>query len=503
MRRSPTRLTVPVTDDPSLPVWTSRMWTMGFLSCALLSFLNQFFAYRSEPIVISQISIQVTALLYLLSTTPWTPMLIGGIHGSLMHAWIWIWMQVVALPIGHFLAWVLLEKKFRVFGRECSLNPGPFNVKEHVLISIFANAGASFGGGNAYAIGIVTIIKAFYKRNISFVTSLLLVITTQVLGYGWAGLMRKYVVEPAHMWWPVSLVQVSLMRYGDSREGEAADDAGQVLLDRAHLQLRVVHGAGVLFPTLTAVSWVCWVFPNSITMQQIGSGLNGLDIGAFTLDWSTVVSWLGSPLVTPFFATANVLVGYVLLVYIMLPVAYWVLNLYSASRYPMFSNELFDASGQLYNIHNIVNDKFEIDMDAYAKQGRIHLSLFFAVSYGLGFATIAATLSHVTFFYGKEMYQRFRESYKGKMDVHARLMKRYDDIPNWWFYILLEASMTVSMVLFTVFKEEVQLPWWASSWPAPWPSSSRSPSTPGLNIITEYCWGLIMPGKPIGNVCFK
>jgi len=27
--------------------------------------------------------------------------------------------------------------------------------------------------------------------------------------------------------------------------------------------------------------------------------------------------------------------------------------------------------------------------------------------------------------------------------------------------------------------------------------------TPGLNIITEYCMGLIMPGRPIANVCFK
>ena len=35
----------------------------------------------------------------------------------------------------------------------------------------------------------------------------------QVLGYGWAGLLRKYVVEPAHMWWPATLVQVSLFRY--------------------------------------------------------------------------------------------------------------------------------------------------------------------------------------------------------------------------------------------------------------------------------------------------
>ena len=37
-------------------------------------------------------------------------------------------------------------------------------------------------------------------------------INLQVLGYGWAGLLRKYVVEPAHMWWPATLVQVSLFR---------------------------------------------------------------------------------------------------------------------------------------------------------------------------------------------------------------------------------------------------------------------------------------------------
>ncbi|KAI7992656.1 Oligopeptide transporter 4 [Camellia lanceoleosa] len=61
-------------------------------------------------------------------------------------------------------------------------------------------------------VGIVTIIKAFYKRKISFLAGWLLIVTTQVLGYGWAGLLRKYVVEPAHMWWPSTLVQVSLFR---------------------------------------------------------------------------------------------------------------------------------------------------------------------------------------------------------------------------------------------------------------------------------------------------
>eukprot|EP01018_Ginkgo_biloba_P011171 Gb_02653 [translate_table: standard] len=34
----------------------------------------------------------------------------------------------------------------------------------------------------------------------------------QGLGYGWAGLFRIYVVEPAHMWWSNRVAQVSLLR---------------------------------------------------------------------------------------------------------------------------------------------------------------------------------------------------------------------------------------------------------------------------------------------------
>ncbi|KAF8729164.1 hypothetical protein HU200_017747 [Digitaria exilis] len=145
------RLTVPSTDDPSLPVWTFRMWTIGLASCALLSFLNQFFSYRSEPLIVTQITV-----------------------------------QVASLPVGHFMARVLPRTRYRLpkmlGGGEWSLNPGPFNIKEHVLISIFANAGFAFGIGSAYAVGIVNIIRAFYHRHISFLTGWLLVITTQVLG---------------------------------------------------------------------------------------------------------------------------------------------------------------------------------------------------------------------------------------------------------------------------------------------------------------------------------
>ncbi|GKA09044.1 oligopeptide transporter 4-like protein [Tanacetum coccineum] len=54
------------------------------------------------------------------------------------------------------MAKLLPTTKFSIPGcgsRKFSLNPGPFNMKEHVLITIFANAGAAFGSGPAYAVG--------------------------------------------------------------------------------------------------------------------------------------------------------------------------------------------------------------------------------------------------------------------------------------------------------------------------------------------------------------
>ncbi|KAJ3707047.1 hypothetical protein LUZ61_010752 [Rhynchospora tenuis] len=473
------RMTVLTTDDPTLPVWTFRMWVIGIFSCALMSFLNQFFSYRTEPLIITSITV-----------------------------------QVASLPAGRLLANILPEKKFRLPGfgdRLFSLNPGPFNIKEHVLISIFANAGYAFGNGSAYAVGIVNIIKAFYHRNISFFAGWLLIITTQVLGYGWAGLMRKYVVEPAHMWWPSTLVQVSLFRALHEKE-ENRMSRSKFFLITLICSFTWYTIPGYFFPTLTSISWLCYIFKNSVTAQQLGSGMKGLGLGAFSLDWSAVSSFLFSPLISPFFAIANIFVGFFLFMYVAIPVTYWGLDLYSAKKYPIFSSHLFTGNGTKYDISAIVNQNFELDKAAYAQQGRIHLSTFFALSYGLSFATIAATITHVGFFYGSEIYERFRASYKGKPDIHTRMMKKYEDIPAWWFYFLLALTIVISLVLCTVLKHQVQLPWWgllfacAMAFVFTLPISiitATTNQTPGLNVITEYSMGLIYPGRPIANVCFK
>ena len=157
---------------------------------------------------------------------------------------------------------------------------------------------------------------------------------------------------------------------------------------------------GYLFPKLTSISWLCWIFPSSILAHQLGSGLHGLGIGAFGFDWATISSYLGSPLASPWFATANIAAGFVLLMYVIAPIAYW-LNIYEAKNFPIFSDGLFTSTGQSYNISAIIDPKFHIDLDAYDRQGPLYLSTIFAMIYGLNFACLTATVVHVFLFHGR------------------------------------------------------------------------------------------------------
>ncbi|XP_074279350.1 oligopeptide transporter 2-like [Silene latifolia] len=474
------RLTVSNDDDPKLPVWTFRMWFLGIGSCLLLSFLNTFFYYRSEPLIISMITV-----------------------------------QVATLPIGRFMARVLPTTVYRIGSWEFSFNSGPFNTKEHVLISMFANAGASFGGGPAYAVGIVDIIKVFYFRKISFFASFILIITTQVLGYGWAGILRKYVVDPAEMWWPSSLVQVSLFRALHEKEDKTKDKSisrSKFFIIALICSFAYYIFPGFLFQTLGNISLICLFAPKTVTNHIIGSGLQGLGIGSFTFNWNVIAAFLQSPLVTPFFAIVNVAVGYVLTMYVAVPIAYWGLNSFNARTFPFLSSDLFTPSGQSYDITSIVNNKFQLDVDAYAKQGRVNLSMFFAFSYGLGFAAVVATLSHVLLFNGRDIYQQYKASSRGKVDIHTKMMKKYKDVPFWWFGALLVGSFAVSLLLCIFMVDEVQMPWWGLIFASglafifTLPVSiitATTNQTPGINIITEYLMGLILPGRPIANVVFK
>ncbi|RWR87643.1 oligopeptide transporter 7-like protein [Cinnamomum micranthum f. kanehirae] len=490
-------LTVPITDDPSIPVLTFRMWFLGLLSCVLLSFLNQFFWYRSEPLSINAIS-----------------------------------AQIAVVPFGRLMAATLSERRFFKGSRwEFTLNPGPFNIKEHVLITIFANAGA----GTVYAIHIVTAIKAYYKKRTTFLPAFLVSLTTQVLGFGWAGLFRRFLVEPAEMWWPMNLVQVSLFSRNkaslvvDVAAGAGGEGSAWALNEKEkRVKGRTTRNQffliaficsfcyyvipGYLFPMLTSISWVCWIFPQSILAQQLGSGLSGLGIGAIGIDWSAVSSYLGSPLASPWFATANVAVGFVIVMYVMTPIAYW-LNVFNAKTFPIFSDELFTSTGQEYDIASIIDSKFHLDLKAYNKNGPLHLSTFFAMTYGIGFAALTATIVHVCVFHGRDIWNlTISAATKTKMDVHSRLMQKYKQVPEWWFQVILIGTIALSLFACEYYKDQLQLPWWgvllacAVALVFTLPIGVISATTnqmPGLNIVTEYMMGYMYPGRPVANMCFK
>ncbi|KAI3502831.1 hypothetical protein L1887_31175 [Cichorium endivia] len=469
-------LTVPVTDNPSLPVVTFRMWTLGTVACVLLSFLNQFFWYRREPLSVTSIS-----------------------------------AQIVFVPLGHLMAATITEKIFFQGKRyEFTFNPGPFNVKEHVLITIFANSGA----GNPYAIHIVSAVKIFYGKTLTFWLSLIVVVTTQVLGFGFAGIFRRYLVEPAAMWWPHNLVQVSIFRALHEKE---ARPKGGLTRNGFFIIAFICSFAyyvlpGYLFPMLTSLSWLCWIFPKSVLAQQIGSGLHGLGLGAIGLDWSSISSYLGSPLASPWFATVNIAVGYGLVTYVITPLAYW-FNVYDAKRFPIFSDDLFTFSGQSYNTSAIVDANFHFDSDGYEQEGQIYLSIFLTMTYAFSFACLSATVVHVIVFHGRELSQLSNSAFQEeKLDVHSRLMRRYNHVPEWWFTCILLTNIVATLFVCEYYKSELQLPWWAFllacglafffTLPIGIITATTN-QTPGLNVITEYIIGYLYPEYPVANMCFK
>ena len=123
------RSAVANTDDPTMPVSSLRTWVIGLIWAIIIPGMNQFFFFRYPSVSV------------------------GGVcraHNSHQRSFDRFHSQIVAqllsLPVGR--AWAKFMPNYKIFG--VSLNPGPFTVKEHVLITIMASVGA----GSAYAVGL-------------------------------------------------------------------------------------------------------------------------------------------------------------------------------------------------------------------------------------------------------------------------------------------------------------------------------------------------------------
>lgn len=158
---------------------------------------------------------------------------------------------------------------------------------------------------------------------------------------------------------------------------------------------------GHFFPSISALSFVCWIWNTSVTAQLIGSARNGFGLGTFGLDWNIMTGFVGNPLIYPLSTIINIAVGFVFFLYVICPIAYWT-NLYDAKKFPHLSFDLFDKYGQMYNVSKILNeDDLTFNEEGYESYSIPYKRIAYVFTDGFQFASLMATLSHFVMFHGR------------------------------------------------------------------------------------------------------
>ncbi|EJF60906.1 OPT oligopeptide transporter [Dichomitus squalens LYAD-421 SS1] len=464
------RSAVANTDDPDMPVNTFRAWFIGLIWSIILPGMNQFFFFRYP-------SVTVTSIV----------------------------AQLLSYPIGRL--WARTVPNVKIFG--VSLNPGPFTVKEHVLITIMANVGYQ----SAYATDIVAVQRVYYNQTYNFGYQWMVTMSTQLIGFSVGGIARRFLVAPPSMIWPSNLVTCALFNTLHSQHYAGMGNRGGISRERFFLYVFIgsfcwYFVPGYIFTALSFFNWVCWIAPNNVVVNQLFGYYSGLGMSLITFDWSQI-AYIGSPLATPWWASANVAAGFVFFFWFLTPILYYT-NTWYAKYLPISSRGSFDNTGGSYDVSQILTPEATLDVEKYKAYSPLFLSTTFALSYGLSFASITATITHTFLYFRKQIWIQARRALSEQPDIHARLMSRYPQVPEWWYAVIF-----VTMFVFGAVSIEVwhtQMPIWALvlalaiSFVYTVPIGMIQAITNqqvGLNVIAELIVGYALPGRPIAMMMFK
>ncbi|KAF9560594.1 oligopeptide transporter [Agrocybe pediades] len=464
------RSAVANTDDPDIPASTLRAWVLGIIWAIIIPGLNQFFFFRYP-------SVTVTGIV----------------------------AQLLIFPMGRL--WARLIPNVKIFG--IHLNPGPFTIKEHVLSTIMASVGAT----SAYATDIVAVQRVYYNQTYNFSYQWMVVMSTQLIGFSIGGIARRFLVQPPSMIWPANLVTCALFNTLHAQTYAGIGNRGGLSRERFFFYAFAASAIwyllpGYLFQALSYFSWVCWIAPNNIPLNEMFGYSHGMGMSLITFDWAQI-AYIGSPLATPWWAEANVVAGFVFFFWILTPVLHFT-NVWESRYMPISSRGSFDNTGKAYDVSQIINADATFNQAAYEKYSPLYISTTFAISYGLSFASITATLTHAFLYFRKQIWTQARRAMHEQPDVHARLMARYPQVPEWWYAVIF-----VIMFAFGIISIEV----WETKFPVQWfilalviaffyviPIGMIQAITNqqvGLNVITELIIGYGLPGRPVAMMMFK
>ncbi|KAM0559901.1 hypothetical protein ACHAPJ_003851 [Fusarium lateritium] len=466
-------------DDPTLPCLTLRMWTIGIGFCLVGSGVNTLYTLRFPSISLSQSAI-----------------------------------QFLAYPVGKAWEYAVPDWGFYLFGKRHSLNPGPFNHKENILIYILANL--SFL--TRLSADVLTEQRVFYGLNAGWGFEILATLTSILFGFALAGLTRSLVVEPQGLVWPGVLGNTALNAALHTPRKNVV--AGKI--SRYHFFILAFFASfcwywfpDFIFPALGYFTWICWIAPKNPVVNQVFGMKSGLGLLPFTFDWSQI-AYIGSPLVVPAWAILNVLASLVFWIYIVSPALYYS-NTWFSAHLPLQSNSIFDNTGEVFNVSRVINKKdgFTFDADKYEEYSHIYLPITYALNtFGLSFATISSLFVWLFLEKRQAIMKTFRDarqsftSAKGTTSCD-RLQPQYEAVPLWWYIIAALVSLGIGIFAHEFYP--VQLRWYGVIFamavstvffiPLAWVYATSNMKIQ-IDIFCRIIAGYVWEGKVLANIWF-
>jgi OPT oligopeptide transporter protein len=248
------RASVVPTDNTALSINTPRMWILSMIFAVAGSATNLFFSLRYPSVAI-------------------TPVIALVLVHPLGKLWDLFWKrendpevtytdgdcQDHSLPVNR--PW---KQRIRLW-----LAQGHWNEKEHACVYISSNVSFGF----AFATDVIVEQHKFYKQDVPITYQLLLTISTQILGYAFAGLTRRYLVRPAAMIWPGTLMSTAMFTTMHKNENKVANGW---TISRYRFFIYVWAAAfawyflpGLLMPALSYFNVITWFAPRNVVVANL------------------------------------------------------------------------------------------------------------------------------------------------------------------------------------------------------------------------------------------
>ncbi|PVU89859.1 hypothetical protein BB561_005141 [Smittium simulii] len=393
--------TVNLNDYPNLQCLTLRFWIASTSLSILLPLLLQYSYFNGTKITI-----------------------------------MFAFVQIISFTFGKLLELILPDKIIEIFGYSFSLNPGTFNHKEHMLISVAVFAGC----GSQSSIDFFNRYywfnrSAFESWDITYVYWYLLLISIQIIGYSFAGLFIKILVEPSAMVWPNTLVSVGL----SNTLHKYCKPSLLKYRFKILVCVSVIVGVyqlvpNIFFPALSSIALLCYINTNNSVLVNLGSAWKGLGILNFSFNWNILGH--AQPITTPFWATANYSLGGIFAAWIVMPILYYY---FKVQDFPITSQNIYDINKSPINLQSILWNPNIIEI---IKPDTIYISAFQTFLYSADNASTAACISHCLLYYYKFIKKVLLG--RGRLDdIHVEMMKRYKPINKFTFLLIFCISLLI------------------------------------------------------------